>query len=365
MVSTIVYADDGGNGGNGSGAGNGGSGANGGGDAGKGGGEHGNTGGDAGKGGNGSNGGDGANGSNGGDAGKGGNSGGDAGHGSSSDGGHGNVGGRENSNHGNVNHRNAVYNPGISDQKSTSNASGKTAIPHMVLAPTVQAPVVVLLATYSGDAEPSASGTWWSLVESYVEELFRKFLFLFGSIGEKIRRKDVLRNSKRREIYYFVVNNPFSHFRRITRMVRAGPNQCFWHLRILEKMGLIKSEHVGRYLTYHASNSDYIGSRSNRPATFSNSNATKILEYLRMNPGVKIAHLSQALMMNRHTVSYHIKCMLTNGLVERVERNSLRLSPIAENQGEGLTHLIANSVAPEELTNRKQEACLINSTNSE
>ena len=265
-----------------------------------------------------------------------------------------------------MNHRNAVDNPGISDQRSTNDAShNTTTVPHMILAPGVQAPVVALLATYSGEAEPSASGTWWSLVESYVEELFRKFLFLFGSIGEKIRRKDVLRNSKRREIYYFVVNNPFSHFRKITRMVRAGPNQCFWHLRILEKMGLIKSEHVGRYLTYHASNSDYIGSRSNRPATFSNSNATKILEYLRMNPGVKIAHLSQALMMNRHTVSYHIKCMLTNGLVERVERNSLRLSSIAENQGERLTYLIANPVAPEELTNSKQEACLVNSTNSE
>jgi DNA-binding transcriptional ArsR family regulator len=241
-------------------------------------------------------------------------------------------GGRGNGNYGNVNEWNAVDETGISDQKSTSDASNKTAVvQHMISTPAVQASVVVLLVTYSAEVAPSASGTWWSVVESYAEGLFRKFFFLSGSIGEKIRRKDVLRNRKRREIYYFVVNNPFSHFRRITRMVRVGPNQCSWHLRILEKMGLIKSEHVGRYLTYHANNSDYIGSRGNRPATLiSNSNATKILEYLLRNPGVKIAHLSQALMMNRHTISYHIKRMQTNGLVERIERNGLRLSPIAE-----------------------------------
>jgi DNA-binding transcriptional ArsR family regulator len=249
--------------------------------------------------------------------------------------------GRGNSTDGRGNEMNPV-NKEANDQKNTSDASNKTAVvQHIVSTPTVQAPVVVLLVTYSAGAASSVSGAWWE-----PEGLFRKFFFLFGSIGEKIRRKDVLRNRKRREIYYFVVNNPFSHFRRITRMVRVGPNQCSWHLRILEKMGLIKSEHVGRYLTYHANNSDYTSNRGNRPATLiSNSNATKILEYLLRNPGVKIAHLSQALMMNRHTISYHIKRMQTSGLVERVERNGLRLSPIAENHGERLTHLIASPVA--------------------
>ena len=254
--------------------------------------------------------------------------------------------GRGKGNFGNGNERNAVDKVG-NDLRSTSFANNKTSvIQHMVSTPVVQAPVVVLLVTYSAEAAPSASGTWWNVMESYVEGLVRKFFFLSGSMGEKIKRKDVLRNRKRREIYYFVVDNPFSHFRRITRTVRVGPNQCSWHLRILEKMGFIKSEHVGRYLTYHANNSDYIGTRINRPAILiSNSNAKKILEYLLGNPGVKIAQLSQALMMNRHTISYHIKRMQTSGLVERVERNGLRLSPIAEDHGERLTHLIASPAA--------------------
>jgi DNA-binding transcriptional ArsR family regulator len=126
-------------------------------------------------------------------------------------------------------------------------------------------------------------------------------------------------------------------------MVGVGPNEGSWHLRILEKMGLIKSQYSGRYLIYHANNID---SRSNRPASLiPNSNATKILEYLLRNPGVKITHVTRALTMNRNTVSYHIKRMQTNGLVERLERNGLRLASTGDDHGEGLQHAIANPMA--------------------
>ena len=249
--------------------------------------------------------------------------------------------GRGNSTDGRGNDMNAV-NKDANDHKNTSDAGNKTpVVQHTVSTPVVQAPAVVLLVTYSAGTASAVTGAWWE-----PEGLLRRFFFLFGSIGEKIRRKDVLRNRKRREIYYFVLSNPFAHFRRITRMVRVGPNQCSWHLRILEKMGFITSERVGRYLTYHTNNPDCIDGRAKRPATLiPNSNATKILEYLLRNPGVKIVDLSQALMMNRHTISYHIKRMQTSGLVERLERNGLRLSPIAEDHEERPTHLIASTVA--------------------
>jgi predicted transcriptional regulator len=184
----------------------------------------------------------------------------------------------------------------------------------------------------------SVSPAWWN-----PEGLFQRIFFVSGSLGEKIRRKDVLRNRKRREIYYFIVNFPFSHFRRITRKVGVGPNEGSWHLRILEKMGLIKSEHLGRYLIYHANNID---SRSNRPASLiPNSNATKILEYLHRNPGAKITHVTRALMMNRNTVSYHIKRMQTSGIVEREETDGLRLARTGDDHGEGLAHVIPNPTA--------------------
>jgi DNA-binding transcriptional ArsR family regulator len=128
-------------------------------------------------------------------------------------------------------------------------------------------------------------------------------------------------------------------------MVGVGPNEGSWHLRILEKMGLIKSEHVGRYLVYHANNSDHIGSRDRPASLITNSNATKILEHLLRNPGVKITHVTHALMMNRNTASYHIKRMQTSGLIERVERNGLRLTPTGDDLGEGLAPVIANPMA--------------------
>jgi len=156
--------------------------------------------------------------------------------------------GRGNGNDGRGNGRgeiNAVNKQGL-DQKSTSDASIKTVVvQHIVSTSTVQASVGVLLA-----GSPVETAPWWIAVESIAERLFRKIFLLTGSIGEKIRRKNVLRNGKRKEIYDFVVDNPFSHFRKITRMVGVGPNEDTWHLRILEKMGLIKSERIGRYLTY-------------------------------------------------------------------------------------------------------------------
>ena len=212
-------------------------------------------------------------------------------------------------------------------------------VQHVASTPVVEAPVMAISIAYPTAVGLADDPAWWNLVESNVENLFRKFFFLTGSVGEKIRRKNVLRNGKRREIYYFIVNNPFSHFRRITRTVGVGPNEGSWHLKILEKMGLIKGEHIGRYLTYHANNADYVGNQAHRPPTLiQNTNATKILEYVLRNPGTNVTNMTQALTMNRNTLSYHIKRMQTCGLIEREETNGLRLVHTYEDHGEGLTY---------------------------
>jgi len=245
---------------------------------------------------------------------------------------------------GNVNVGNIVEGFGHG-QESSIGVTTLVVVQHTVSTHTVQTTVEVLLVTYSVETVSSVCAGWWNLVESNAERLFRKFLFLFASVGERIGRKNVLGNRKRREIYYFVVDNPFSHFRRITRMAGVGPNEGSWHLRILEKMGLIKSEYVGRYLTYHANNSGDIGGQRNQMVSLiANSNATKILDYLRGNPGVKIAHLTRALMMNRSTISYHIRRMQTTGLIEKIERNGLRVSPRVENHERGSAGLVVNPV---------------------
>lgn len=244
--------------------------------------------------------------------------------------------------------RNANINEGH-DQKSTSDVGSMTpGVQHAVSMRTAQMSVVALLVT--SEATSSVGAAWWSLVESNAEWLFRKFFFLAGSLGERIRRENVLKNRKRMEIYLFVLNNPFSHFRRITRMVGVGPNEGSWHLGILEKMGLVKSEYVGRYLTYHANNSGRIGRRDGQPLCLvRNGNATKILMYLLRRPDAKIAHMTEDLMINRSTISYHIKRMQTSGLIERVGTNGLRLSPILRDQREALANSIESPVASRSL----------------
>jgi len=267
--------------------------------------------------------------------------------------GHGNGIGSNNGNrNGNGNGHtsgNSEYKP-LAAQTSTPldhQTTSTDAAQQIVWTPIVQAPVMAITIAYPAAATVGlADGpAWWSMVESNLERAFRKFFFLTGSVGEKIRRKNVLRNEKRKQIYYFIVNNPFSHFRRITRMVGVGPNEGSWHLRILEKMNLIKSEHVGRYLTYHANNADYIGTQNIRPTTLiQNRNATKILEYLLKNPGANITSVTRALTMNRNTVSYHIKRLQTSGLIEREQTHGLRLVRTSEDHGEGLMGAVETHV---------------------
>jgi len=183
---------------------------------------------------------------------------------------------------------------------------------------------------------------WWD-----PEVLFRKFFFVTGAVGERITRKKVLVNNKRREIYYFIMNFPFSHFRSILRNVGVGANEGAWHLQILEQMSLIKSKRVGRYLTYHANNVD---TQTVRPPTvFPNSKASRIIEYLLRNPGAKITSVTQALTMNRNTVSYHIKRLQTNGLVEKLQSNGLRLTTAGDDYGQGLPHTTINHMSPGDL----------------
>jgi DNA-binding transcriptional ArsR family regulator len=174
------------------------------------------------------------------------------------------------------------------------------------------------------------------------ESLFQRFFFAIGAVGDKIKRKNVLLNRKRREIYYFIVNFPFSHFRRITRTVGVGPNEGAWHLGILERMGFVKGERSGRYLVYHAHNID---TRTSRPSNLiPNNNASRILEYLLRNPGAKISDVTQALTINRNTVAYHIKRLETNGYVERLQSNGLRLATAGYDNEQAWSDAIANPV---------------------
>jgi len=292
-------------------------------------------------------------------SGKGGNGNGGNGNGKGHGHGHGRYGNQNGNPKGNVNGNANVNRDGTNEPitpiahqlTTTPTAQPKVSldvVQHVVSTPAVEAPVMALSIAYPTAVGLTDDPAWWTLVESNVERVFRKFFFLTGSVGEKIRRKNVLRNGKRREIYYFIVNNPFSHFRRITRTVGVGPNEGSWHLKILEKMGLIKSEHIGRYLTYHANNADYVSNQAHRPPTLiQNTNATKILEYLLRNPGTNVPDMTQALIMNRNTLSYHIKRMQTCGLIEREEANGFRLVHTSEDHGEGLTD---NLTTPSEAT---------------
>ncbi len=104
---------------------------------------------------------------------------------------------------------------------------------------------------FSGVVSNSGNaGLIYGLGSSLEHSLHRMFLFL-GAVGDKIRRKGLFMNKKRKEIYDFILSNPGSHFRKILRATESHPNETVWHLRILEKSGFVRSNRLGRYLVYY------------------------------------------------------------------------------------------------------------------
>lgn len=143
---------------------------------------------------------------------------------------------------------------------------------------------------------------------------------LFGAVGERVRRKDVLSNKKRKKMYNFILRHPGSHFRDVLRATKASPNEGAWHLRILEKTGCIKSSFFGRYLVYYPNGYRDENQKWSWNARFilRQNMALKIAKSLEGNPGVQVKELAELLSIHPNTIRYHVKRFEELGLVKKI-----------------------------------------------
>jgi predicted transcriptional regulator len=64
--------------------------------------------------------------------------------------------------------------------------------------------------------------------------------------------KDILNLEARRSLYNYIVKNPGSHFRQISREKNIAPTTLSYHLRLLKKYGLIEEKNGSGYTRYFA-----------------------------------------------------------------------------------------------------------------
>ncbi|WP_457549977.1 winged helix-turn-helix transcriptional regulator [Archaeoglobus sp.] len=132
----------------------------------------------------------------------------------------------------------------------------------------------------------------------------------------------ILLNDTRRMIYEYILDNPGTHFRDIVRELNISISTATWHIRILEKAGLIKKKKVGNKIIFYPT-----GMEKNDliiVATLNNEKATKIVEYL-LNVGKAHARkIAKDLDMNVETVRYNLKKLEGMGIVRsKAERNKI------------------------------------------
>ncbi|MGQ9582458.1 MAG: Ig-like domain-containing protein [Thermoplasmatota archaeon] len=136
---------------------------------------------------------------------------------------------------------------------------------------------------------------------------FALLQFLFVPLYTRIRRDRVLDNFTRGMIYGFIVSNPGAHYNFIKQKLGLNNGSIVYHLTMLERQELIKSEKVGLYKRFYP-----VGRTLSEAGVMELDEAQlRLLEVLRESPGLTQKALAQRLGLSGRVVNYHL------GLLQR------------------------------------------------
>jgi len=119
----------------------------------------------------------------------------------------------------------------------------------------------------------------------------------------------------RRELYQLVCETPGSYFYEIVSALAAPQGTLSWHLRMLEKDGLIKSAKFGGKRLYFPK---MLRSESAEKAfaILKNNTAAKVFDHIINNPGCYQTEIAETLSIHHDTVRHHITRLAEAHLIE-------------------------------------------------
>ena len=129
----------------------------------------------------------------------------------------------------------------------------------------------------------------------------------------KIARTKVLDNFLRGKIYGYVLANPGDHYNSIMDALKLSNGTFAYHIRLLEREKLVKSQSDGVYKRYYPA--DMVVPTSDR------SELTKIqrmiCDLIIEKPGINQREVAALLNLSSATVNYHIDTLIKKGHVRR------------------------------------------------
>ena len=150
----------------------------------------------------------------------------------------------------------------------------------------------------------------------------------------KQKRLALLLHPFRRDLYQVLCENPGTYLLELVDMLESPLGTLTWHLRILEREGLVKSiKFAGKRLYYPK----MLRSQEAEMAflTMRSDTAQKIFSYILNNPGCYQEQMAEKLGVHHDTVRWHVSRMEEVGLV-RVEKEGRKKKHFLAGLGESL-----------------------------
>jgi DNA-binding MarR family transcriptional regulator len=142
---------------------------------------------------------------------------------------------------------------------------------------------------------------------------------ILSSFGySRLKRRSILDNLNRKNIFELVKGNQGIHFKKILRELDFKPGALSYHLNVLEKEEYIKSIQDGNLRRFYL-----FGTKSDLKIALT-SIQLRILSIVDERPGITQSGISKSIGTNRMLVNYHIKILIDAGILslERSGRES-------------------------------------------
>jgi len=133
-----------------------------------------------------------------------------------------------------------------------------------------------------------------------------------------MKKTDVFDLEIRRKIYDFISDHPGLHMREVSRRLDVPKTTLGYHLKYLEKRGLIKRKPEGRCILYYIKY--IIGSREKKILSILRKDTTRnIVLYLLFHVYSSQIDLSGSLEKHTSTIEFHLKKLLELDIIKPVK----------------------------------------------
>ncbi|MFX1257690.1 MAG: hypothetical protein ACFFAN_07525 [Promethearchaeota archaeon] len=148
--------------------------------------------------------------------------------------------------------------------------------------------------------------------------------------GTTLTKKEVLMNSRRKEIYDYINKNPGKYVTKISKKLKINSNVVFWHLKILIKFNFIKKIIIDNHIVYFNSNINLRDAK--KIYLISKEKSKKIINYLESNNfGFTRTKLARVLNIHRDTIKNYLKSLEEFNIIYKIKRSNQILYLLKEN----------------------------------